>query len=31
MCNFKFDMEHGLAIVFEDEKLKKIGPQEIVL
>lgn len=31
MCNFKFDMEHGLAIVFEDEKLKKIGPQDIVL
>ncbi len=31
MCNFKFDMEHGLAIVFEDEKFKKIGPQDIVL
>lgn len=31
MCNFKFDMEHGMAIVFEDEKIKKIGPQDIVL
>ena len=31
MCNFKFDMEHGLAVIFEDEKLKKIGPQDIGL
>lgn len=31
MCNFKFDMEHGLAIIFEDEKLKKVGPQDLVL
>lgn len=31
MCNYKFDMEHGLAIVFENEKLKDIGPQDIIL
>jgi len=31
MCNYKFDMEHGLAIVFEDEKLSQIGSQDIVL
>ena len=31
MCNFKFDMEHGLAIIFEDEKLKEVGPQDLVL
>ena len=31
MCNFKFDMEHGMAIVFEDGKLKKIGAEDIVL
>ncbi len=30
LCNYRFDMEHGLAIVFEDEKLKMIGPQDIV-
>ena len=22
VCNFKFDMEHGLSIIFENEKLK---------
>ena len=31
MCNYKFDMEHGIAIVFENEKFKQIGPQDIVL
>lgn len=31
MCNYKFDMEHGLAIVFENEELKDIGPQDIIL
>ena len=31
MCNYKFDMEHGLAIIFEDEKLKEIGPQDLIL
>ena len=31
MCDFRPDLEHGLAIVFENEKLAKIGPQDIVL
>lgn len=31
MCNYKFDMEHGIAIVFENEKFKNIGPQDIIL
>lgn len=31
MCDYKFDMEHGLAIVFEDNKLKDIGEEDIVL
>lgn len=31
MCNYKFDPESGIAIVFENKKLKKIGKQEIIL
>ena len=31
MCDFRFDPEHGLAIVFENEKLSRIGEQDIVL
>ena len=31
MCNYKLDMEHGLAIVFKDGKFLEIGPQDIVL
>lgn len=31
MCNYKFDMEHGLAVVFENEKYKSVGPQDIIL
>lgn len=31
MCNYKFDIEHGIAIVFENERLTKIGKQEIIL
>lgn len=31
MCNFKFDMEHGMAIVFENESLSEIGEEGIVL
>ena len=30
LCNYKFDIEHGLAIVFENEKLKEIGDQDII-
>lgn len=31
MCNYKFDMEHGIAVVFENGKFKKVGMQDIVL
>ena len=31
MCNYKFDMEHGMAVVFENEKFKAVGPQDIIL
>ncbi len=31
MCNFKFDMEHGLSIIFENEKLKEVGSQDLIL
>lgn len=31
ICNYKYDDEHGLAVVFENEKFKKIGAQDIVL
>ncbi|MCD7740788.1 MAG: hypothetical protein LUI06_01060 [Ruminococcus sp.] len=31
MCNFKFDIEHGIAVLFKDEELFKIGEQDIVL
>ena len=30
LCNYTFDIEHGLAIVFENEKLKEIGGQDII-
>ena len=31
MCNYKFDMEDGIAVVFENEKYKAVGPQDIIL
>ena len=31
MCNYKFDSESGIAIVFENGKIKEIGKQEIIL
>ena len=31
MCEYRPDPEHGLAIVFEDERLREIGPQDIIL
>lgn len=30
-CNYKFDMEHGLAVIYENEKFKKVGAQDIIL
>ena len=31
MCNYKFDIEHGLAVLFENGQFKKVGPQDIAL
>ena len=31
LCNYRFDEEHGIAITYENEKLKNIGPQDDVL
>ena len=30
-CDYRFDEEHGIAIVFENEKFIEIGTQDIVL
>lgn len=31
MCAYKFDIEHGLVIVFRNEAFEEIGPQDIIL
>lgn len=31
MCDYRFDPEHGIAIVFQNEKLAEIGMQDVVL
>ena len=31
ICSYKFDMENGIAVVFENGKLKKIGTQDVIL
>jgi len=31
MCNYKFDMEHGIAVVYKGGKFKEAGPQDIIL
>lgn len=31
MCNYKFDPEHGIAVVFENGKYKEIGEQDIIV
>ena len=31
MCNYKFDAEHGIAVVFEKGKFKKVTSQDTVL
>ncbi len=28
LCNYRFDEEHGIALTFENEKLKYIGSQD---
>ena len=31
MCNYKFDQENGIAVVFENEKFLMVGKQDIIL
>ena len=31
LCDFRFDMEHGLALVFENEKFKEVVSQDDIL
>lgn len=31
LCYYKFDMEHNLSIVFENEKFKSVGSEDDVL
>lgn len=31
MCNYRFDMEHGVAVVFKDNKFLEIGSQDIII
>ena len=31
MCNYKFDAESGIAIVFENCQFREVGKQEIIL
>ena len=31
MCDFKFDPEHGIVLIYEDNKLVDIGPQDNIL
>ena len=31
LCNFKLDMEHGIAVLYEDNTYKTTGPQDLAL
>lgn len=31
MCRYKFDAEHGIAVVFKEGKLEEVGPQDIIM
>lgn len=31
MCNYKFDNDNGIAVVFENEKFVAVGDQDIIL
>lgn len=31
MCRYKFDPEHGMAVVFKDGKFVSVGKQDIIL
>lgn len=31
LCNYKFDPEHGMVLVFSDGNLTKVGTQDLIL
>lgn len=31
LCDYKYDLDNGIAIVFKNEQLKEIGEQDIIL
>ncbi|WP_419058435.1 DUF6985 domain-containing protein [Enorma massiliensis] len=31
LCAYRFDPEHNLALIFENERLREIGPEDILL
>lgn len=31
MCAYKFDTDNGIAVIFKDERLEKVGTQNIIL
>ena len=31
LCNYRYDEEHGIALTYENEQLKCIGPQDDIL
>ncbi len=31
MCSYKFDLEHGIAVIYENGCFKEVGPQDIIL
>lgn len=31
LCNFRLDIEHGLAVKFVDERVDEVGSQDIIL
>lgn len=31
MCRYKFDIDHGIAIVFKDNNIVDVGQQDIIL
>lgn len=31
LCYYRLDLEHGLALVFEDGKFQSVGPEDVVL
>ena len=30
-CNYKFDLEHGLAVIFENGIFKEVGPLDLII